>query len=523
MAWFDADAPLLPEVLTRQARWHGRQTALVMDDQRRSWQQFEEATSRIAQALLASGVGRGVSVVLLMTNSLEMIEAIFGVLKAGAAVVPLNTSVPDAALQSMTLDCGARVVVASGEHCARYAALRDVLPGVQLWLSVEPAGAEPAPGWQDFTRWRDSAPATTPAVELRDDDVCNIIYSSGTTGLPKGIVHTHRRRLDWAYDLALALRYHSGCVTLCTLGLYSNISWVSILCTLLAGGRIVVARSFDAEETLALIEREHVTHSSVVPLQLQRLLESPGFRQRDLSSLQSVMCCGSPLPLVVKQRVIERIGPHLIELYGLTEGVITTLAPEELGAKLASVGKPVQGTDLRIIDEQGRELPAGASGEIVSRGRILMSGYHGRDDANAESTWTDAGGRKWLRTGDIGRLDDDGFLYIVDRAKDMIISGGQNIYPADIEAVLLTHPQVAEVAVVGVPSERWGESPLALVVARAGTAVDAATLCAWTNERVGRQQRLCGLLFRDNLPRNPNGKILKRELRREYANFQGAA
>jgi acyl-CoA synthetase (AMP-forming)/AMP-acid ligase II len=229
------------------------------------------------------------------------------------------------------------------------------------------------------------------------------------------------------------------------------------------------------------------------------------------------MCCGSPLPRAVKQGVIDRIGARLIELYGLTEGVITTLAPEDLAGKLDSVGKPLPGTDLRIIDDQGRELPRGQSGEIVGYGRILMSGYHERDDANAECTWLDESGRRWLRTGDIGRLDAEGFLYVVDRAKDMIISGGQNIYPADIEAVLVTHHKVVEAAVIGVASERWGESPLAIVVATPGTTqAEAAEIRAWTNARVGRQQRLSGVILRQNLPRNANGKILKRELRREY-------
>ena len=179
------------------------------------------------------------------------------------------------------------------------------------------------------------------------------------------------------------------------------------------------------------------------------------------------------------------------------------------------MGKPLPGTDLRILGNDDREVPIGESGEIVGRGRIVMTGYHARPDANEEATWIDEKGRKWLRTGDIGHLDEDGFLYIVDRKKDLILSGGQNIYPADIEAVLLENPDVAEVAVIGVPSERWGETPLAVVVVRPECSLDAADLVAWTNERVGRQQRISGVVLRDSLPRNANGKILKRELRAE--------
>jgi acyl-CoA synthetase (AMP-forming)/AMP-acid ligase II len=171
---------------------------------------------------------------------------------------------------------------------------------------------------------------------------------------------------------------------------------------------------------------------------------------------------------------------------------------------------------LRILGEDDREVPPGMPGEIVGCSRLVMEGYHNRPDATAEATWTDEHGRRWLRTGDIGRLDEEGFLYIVDRKKDMILSGGQNVYPADIESVMQGHPDVAEVAVIAVPSERWGETPLAVVVPRSGAPSDAAALVAWTNERVGRQQRISGVVLRDSLPRNPNGKILKRELRAEY-------
>ncbi|HEU4531258.1 MAG TPA: AMP-binding protein, partial [Steroidobacteraceae bacterium] len=450
-------------------------------------------------------------IAVLMCNSVDMVEIMFAALKAGAAVVPLNTSVTDAAAAAMIEDSGAVAVAASDEHCARVDALRPALGRVRHYLAPENLA-----GWTTLESLRAGGPDEAPLVEVADDDVCNIIYSSGTTGLPKGIVHTHRRRLDWAYDLAIALRYHSGAVTLCTLGLYSNISWVGLLCTFLAGGTVVVARGFDAGEVLKVIARRRVTHTSMVPVQFQRLLEHPQLAASDVSSLQAVMCCGSPLALETKRALIGRLGCDFIELYGLTEGVITTLAPEDAHRKLASVGKPLHGTDLRIIDEAGREAARGEAGEIVSRGRIVMAGYHGRPDANAESTWLDERGRAWLRTGDIGRLDEEGFLYIVDRRKDMIISGGQNVYPADIEAVMIAHADVSEVAVIGVASEKWGESPFGIVVLRPGARGDGAALVKWTNERVGRQQRIVGVAFRDSLPRNPNGKILKRELRREY-------
>jgi acyl-CoA synthetase (AMP-forming)/AMP-acid ligase II len=219
----------------------------------------------------------------------------------------------------------------------------------------------------------------------------------------------------------------------------------------------------------------------------------------------------------MKRRVAREFGCELIELYGLTEGIITTLDPEDLETHAASVGKPVPGTDLRIIDDEGRELPVGEAGEIVGWSRFVMSGYHNRPEATAEAIWLDGSGRPWLRTGDIGRIDENGYLYLVDRKKDMILSGGQNVYPADIEAVLKMHEAVFDCAVIGIPHEKWGETPLGLVVLRAGQATpDAEVLRDWANTRLGKQQRLWRIELVAGLPRNPNGKLLKRELRLQF-------
>jgi acyl-CoA synthetase (AMP-forming)/AMP-acid ligase II len=509
-----APAPLMADVLRLNGRWRVGESAVRCGDTVLDWRAFDAATERVANAFVALGLRPGDAVGIVMNNGIAMVEAIFGAMKAGACVVPLNLSVSDEAAFGMLSDAAVRAVVATPAQRARLEPMRLRLPGVVRdgWICVD-GGA----GWADYATWRDSASGERCPVEPRPDDPCNIIYSSGTTALPKGIVHSHRRRIEWAYDCGVALRYHSGAVAICPVGLFSNISWLAMLCAFLAGGSIVVMEHFDAAEFLRLVERHRCTHVAMVPLQFQLVLEHAEFPRGGLASMRAACTVGSPMLPAMKQRVAREFGCELIELYGLTEGIITTLDPEDLEAHAESVGKPVPGTDLKIIDDDGRELPAGEAGEIVGWSRFVMSGYHGRPDATAEAIWRDAAGRPWLRTGDIGRLDADGYLYLVDRKKDMILSGGQNIYPADIEAVLKTHEAVFDCAVIGIPHEKWGETPLGLVVRRAGNeALAAEALREWANARLGRQQRLSRVEFVADLPRNPNGKLLKRELRKQY-------
>lgn len=513
MREFPSPAPLLAEILALHGRWRSDREAVIADECRVGWAQFCSDNHRFAHGLRGAGIRAGDRVGVFMGNGYPMLTALFGSLAAGAVGVPLNTSVSDDGIVAMLNDAGIRALVVSGEYQERVGKLLPKLPAGLLCLCSDAAS-----GWVAMADLMREQPDELPALQLADHAPLNIIYSSGTTGLPKGILHTHRGRRDWAYDLAIALRYHGGARTLLTIGLYSNISWVGMLCTLIAGGTLVIHPRFDAGKFLDTVERERITHTAMVPIQYQRVVEEQSSRPRDVSSMQAMMSCGSPLHEGLKREIFSTFSCGAIELYGLTEGIITTLDPEDAEGRWSSVGKPLLGTDIAIIDDQDQACPPGQAGEIVSRGRITMPGYWQREDANADARYVDSNGTVWLRSGDIGYVDEQGFLYIVDRKKDMILSGGQNIYPQDIEAVLVEHPLVEDVAVIGVASKRWGESPLALVVPR--SECDMAELLHWANAQLGKQQRLVDVLSVDSLPRNPNGKILKRELRRDYAQRQ---
>jgi long-chain acyl-CoA synthetase len=514
MPWFQAPTPLLPDLITLNGQGFAEQPALIDGAVTLTWREFAQVTARVANGLATLGVRPRERVAVLMDIRLETVLVLFGIIRAGAVAVPLNSFITDAAVAGMCADASCVAVFASGHHCGRIAGLR-VRGAIDArhFIGCDPTGE----GWLDFQAFIAQQSTADPAVAIAPEDECNLIYSSGTTALPKGIVHTHACRMHWAYDCAIALRYRSGCRTLCSLGLFSNISWVAMLSTILVGGTIVLLRAFSAREALALIEAERITHGTFVPLQLERLLAYPQRSSFHTDSLETLMCCGSPLAMDAKRDFAREFHCNLIELYGLTEGLITILQPEDFERKLLSVGKPVLGAEIRILGDDDLEVAPGEVGEIVGRGRLLMAGYHAREEANREATWIDATGAQWLRTGDVGRIDAEGFLYIVDRKKDMILSGGQNIYPADIETVVLQHPAVAEVAVIGVSSDHWGESPVAIVVVHPQREVTETELAEWINTRVGKQQRVSRVVYRDELPRNPNGKVLKRELRREFA------
>ncbi|MGO3931758.1 AMP-binding protein, partial [Rhodopseudomonas pseudopalustris] len=364
-----------------------------------------------------------------------------------------------------------------------------------------------------FSGWLAAEGAKAAPVSVDPEWVFNIIYSSGTTGTPKGIVHTHSLR--WRqYGQLDPLGYGPEAVTLLSTPLYSNTTLVCFNPTLAGGGTLVLMKKFDARGFLDLAQQHRVTHAMLVPVQYRRIMALPEFGSYELSSFVMKFCTSAPFAAELKRDILARWPGGLTEFYGMTEGGGScALLAHEHPDKLGTVGQPMPDHIIRLIDEDGNFLPQGSIGEIVGRSAVVMTGYLNQPQKTAETFWTDKDGQRWVRTGDVGRFDQDGFLTLMDRKKDMIISGGFNIYPSDIEAIASQHPAVLEVAVVGMPSEDWGETPVAFVVARPGATLDPAELKAWTNAKVGKTQRLSEVVLSEALPRSAIGKVLKRELR----------
>ncbi len=503
----------IPDVISGYARRQPEREALVCGETRLTWAALVSAIHRAANALIARGLAKGDKVALLTRSSAEMAILILATAKAGGVVVPLSPLADAGAIGRMIERSDARFLFATGDNLATWEATGTAIEH-RIAIDFQ------ASGWEGWAAFLDGAPDTDPGVELFLEDDFNIMYTSGTTGDPKGAVHSHYSRLLYPLGWGVTVGIDQNATVLATTPLYHNGTWITMLPALHHGGRLVIMEKFDAGEFLRLVETERCTHGFLVPSQLIVALERDDFDGFDTSSLRVILTGGSPLPSTTFDEVGRRF-PHsgLYEIYGMSEGFATMVGPEDYArGKAGTVGRPIHflNTDVRLIGPDDGEVGPGEIGEVVGSSAVLMKGYYKDPERTAETLWHDGDGRAYLRSGDLGRMDGEGYLTIVGRSKDMIISGGVNLFPSDIEEVFIAHEAVSEVAVIGIPHARWGETPLLLAIPRAGAGIREDELMAWGNERLGRHQRVAGVEFRDGFPRNAFDKIMKRELRAPY-------
>ncbi len=498
-------------------RWRARECpgrlAIWCDGREQSYAELDRRSNQVANALIRAGVRSGDRVCVLDKSTELAFETLFGLAKAGGVFTPVNWRLAGPEVAFVVNDAEAPVFFVGPAFADLLAEIESELPKLRTIVRY---GEGPA-AWAEYTAWRDAEDESDPRRDAAEHETAWQLYTSGTTGHPKGTELTHHNLMatmtaggqgfgGLAPDrvgLVAAPLYHIG---------GAGYALVLFFC----GMNLVVCGDFEPGAILARIEEHRINHAFLVPAMINFLLRHPAAAKTDFSSLEAILYGASPIPEELLKEALEVFGCGFVQAYGLTEttGAITLLSAADHvpgSPRLRSCGLPIFGASIRVVDAAGNDCPPGNVGEILCAGDSVMKGYWHRPEANAESL-SDG----WFRSGDAGYFDEDGYLYIHDRVKDMIVSGGENIYPAEVENALYAHPAVADVAVIGVPDDKWGEAVKAVVVRKPGQDADAQALIDWCQGRIAGYKRPRSVDFVDELPRNPTGKILKRELRERY-------
>ncbi len=514
----------IAQTVRLRAKELGNDTVFHFEDTKTTFAEYHSLSSQTANGLLNEGIQATDRIAFLGKNSPVYFELIAAAAKIRAVVSPLNWRLAGPELEYVLNDSGAKLIFAAKEF-------HDVLMDIRSSLTISPKifliDGE-VEGAQSYSVWQQQFSDTDPGLDVSADDAILQLYTSGTTGRPKGAILTDRMMLalrgqEEGDVLQEWQRYSRGETGLLAMPCFHVGGTAFGLSIIHSGAQVVILAEYDPNQTLKLIEKYKIGKIFVVPSTLQMLLKDPQFDKTDFGNLKFIFYGASPIPMALMREATKKIGCGFVQMYGMTEsgGTIVALSPEDHLPdsedetdiqRMRSVGSAMLGVELKVIDQQGENLPNGEIGEIATRSVKNIKAYWNLPEAT--KTVIDDDG--WLRTGDAGYLDDDGYLYIHDRVKDMIISGGENVYPAEVEDAVYSHPDVEDVAVIGVPDEKWGEAIKAFVVAKDNSEVSADDIIRFARTRIAKFKCPKTINFIDSLPRNPSGKILRRELREPY-------
>jgi acyl-CoA synthetase (AMP-forming)/AMP-acid ligase II len=508
----------LGSYLTSSALRFGDREAVVDPDRgiRRNYRELGLRARSVANALLERGIKKGDFVAFLAYNCAEFIEVYFALAKIGAIIAPQVYRLSAREIKELVHHCEAKAFIFAQEFGPIVDEIRSDLPTVGLYVGL---GKELPAYATSYEAMATGYPSAEPPVAVTEEDPQYLNYTSGTTGLPKAYLLSHYNN-----SVALPFVFEEFQVTaddtvLTVFPMYGRVGFAWTAMCVFKGARHVVL-NFRPDRFLETVQKEKVTMVNLVPTMAQMLLQHPDLDRYDLSSLRGIVFAGAPLPQTVYESTRERLCPNVYEYYGLQEtGIITSLGPVMKHRKPGSVGMVAPGVDMRLVDDEGRDVPPGEIGEVIIRSPGATTGYYRQPDKTA-AVIRDG----WFCTGDLGRLDEDSFLYVVGRKKDMIISGGQNIFAPEVEETILAHPAVADCAVIGLPHDLWGEGVTAVVTLREGAAASADEIIGFCKERIAHFKAPKAVHFASSIPRNPAGKAMKFMLADEYAStFKGKA
>jgi fatty-acyl-CoA synthase len=515
-----AEVETLGDISRLQAERQPDHPAFIFEDTATRFADLERHAMQVANGLAALGLRPGDRLCYLGKNSAAYFEVLLGCAKAGMVMTPINWRLAAPEVAYIVNDCGGAVLCFGREFAAMAQALAPDLPSVRTYIAMEGTTQSHLDGAMDYATWRNAQSTQFMPPQVDRHATAVQLYTSGTTGRPKGALLPHR-----AFFAALAqanrptwAQWTGEDVSLLAMpiGHIGGTGWG--IQALTAGATSVVMREFDPDGVLNAIETHRISKIFMVPAAMQIVVRRPRARQIDWSCVKYMLYGASPIPLDLLKECMAVFGCQFVQLYGMTEtcGTVVVLDPEdhnpEGSPRMRSAGRPMPGVELVILDPDGQPLGAGEVGEIAIRSESCMTGYWNQHDATSRAISADG----WLRTGDAGYLDDDGFLYIHDRIKDMIISGGENVYPAEVENAIFGHPEVQEVAVIGVPDAKWGETVKALVVRAPNSDISESDVIAWARQRIAAYKAPRSVDFIEALPRNASGKVLRRALREPY-------